>query len=104
MALLGGWHLAWRATHDMIRAERYLVQRSERRQGVQRVLADAVLLLETGEPASSPDEYVVVITATPQDLQCHVTYTDLGGVDWQVDVREATDVEVASLPSLPLSF
>ena len=104
VALLGGWALAWRATHDTIRAERFLVQRAERADGVQRALADAVLRLETGEPSSSPYECVQVVAGDPDDVSCHITFTQESLTAWSVEVREATEAEVLSLPSLPLTF
>lgn len=104
IGLLGGWFLAWSATHDAIRGERFLVQRAERGAGVQQALAQAVLLLETGTPWTSPFECIATVPASPEAYVCHVTYTQQAALEWSVEVREATDAEALTGTPMPPTF
>lgn len=102
---MGVWLLAWRATHDAIRVEKFNVGREVRRESVLEGLNQAVALLRTGRPPSDPYQAVVSVSGASTTYDCTVTYTsDIDQDHWIVEVDPATDEETGSLPALPSSF
>ena len=85
-----------------LRVERAREQARIRDEGSLHALAEAVDLLETGLPPSSP--YVASLTLTtslgPQVYT--ITYQDQGGGDWDIQARPPLPGE--SPPTLPATF
>lgn len=99
---MGYWAIAFRATGDCIRAERAMLLRQTRDQGVARALAAAVALLRTGTPAESPYECVVT---TDDGSKSTATYTrTLNDGEWTVEVHPATAEDISGLPAAPTTF
>ena len=98
------WALAYRATRDGIRAETVIVERERRDDGVTQALAEAIALLGTGTPASSPVSYIFVVGAPPDETSCTVIYTNTASKLWGIESRVATQAEIGTLPDAPASF
>ena len=102
---MGVWVLAWRATHDAIRVEKFSVGREVRRESSLEALSRGTALLRTGRPPSDPYQALVTVDGASTTYTCTVTYTsDIDQDHWIVDVRKATVEEQGSLPALPSSF
>ena len=102
---MGLWGLAWRATHDTIRTEKFEVRRAVRSEGVAAALAEGLLLLETGRPPSDPFQCVKTVANGTDSYACTLTYTSQGDQDhWEVTSRIATPDELQNLSPAPGTF
>jgi hypothetical protein len=104
-AVMGLWVTAWRATHDAIRTERFVVRRGIRAHSVQQALARGLALLQTGRPPTDPYACLVTLTHDGASWDCVVGFESQGNPnDWSVDVRLALEDEASGLPGMPASF
>ncbi len=99
------WSLSWRATHDAIRVERSLTWRDTHDTSVTRAAAIGLELLETGFPPTEDYTCIVTIVDGADVYECLLEYSI---VTWPwrrgLDVRLATDAEVAIYPAAPVTF
>lgn len=96
------WVVAWRATHDAIRVERFVDRRDEADATTLTAVANALALLETGTPSSDPYEAIdEPMPGKPQKVT--IGSGEFEG-EWVVEAVPADDEDVATLPTLPASF
>ena len=99
------WMLAWRATHDAIRIERFAVLRETRGHRVAEAAARFAAVLRTGRPPEDPYACKVTTDWQGEAKACVVEASSEGDADhWQVAARMATELESSTLDELPPSF
>ena len=105
MLAMAVWAIAFRATLDSIRVERFFVNRHERDSSVTRALAAATGLLQTGHPPTDPYSCIVTVVDGEVTYDCTVSYTKVGNPDtWFIESRPSTESELATLPPAPSTF
>lgn len=96
------WVVAWRATHDAIRVERFVKTRDRGDDTTLEAVAAALALLETGVP---PDDPFEALYENADGDVLKVTFDSDGDVLlWDVEAVAADDSDVATLPDLPATF
>jgi len=99
------WGLAWRATHDAIRVEGFVVQRDARARSVLPALAHGIALLRLGHPPTDPYECIDTVADGAETHACTLVFTSQGSSEtWRVDARLATEEEQSELPPMPATF
>src|SRR5690606_14670902 len=72
--LMALWLIAWQATHDGLRAERFDLARERRDVALVRALAAGLHLLETGEPPSDPYACLYTVVDGADTHEVTLTY------------------------------
>ena len=99
------WMLAWRATHDAIRIERFAVLREARGHRVAEAAARLAAVLRTGRPPEDPYACKVTTAWQGEVQACAVEASSEGDDDhWRIEARLATELEESTLTELPSSF
>jgi len=99
------WTLAWNATHETIHVEAVHELRAARDEGVTRVAAYGLGLLETGIPEQDPYECLVTITNGSGTFVGTLQFSSVVWPDtWTVSAWKATESELLMLPEAPASF
>jgi len=83
---LSFYSLAHRQVAAALRAETLSVSLEHRDEGGLHALAQAITLLETGDPPSTPYVCKTTITTTSGPREYAVTYTNVTGTEWTVDI------------------
>lgn len=99
------WALAFRATLDCIRVERFSVVRTERAETVARALATGVALLRTGEPPSDDYSCIVSLDDVEEEFFCTLLFESSEVAErWEITATVSTVEELTALPNVPESF
>jgi len=98
------WALAFRATLDCLRVDRFVVARQRRDNSVTRALA-AAGLLRTGHPPSRRYSCIFSLPYGEEVYKCTVRYLRAGDNDtWDLESTESTEAELMNLPDAPEEF
>lgn len=101
---LGVWLVVHRAANDTVTVQRSVVQRDRFEERITRALAYAAELLSAGRPAGANYAFVYAGQDVLGPFHTTVTLSRAGVASYDADAREATPVEIATLPLNPPGF
>ena len=101
---VGVWLVVHRATGDAMTVQRAVVERDRFETRITRALAYAAEMLRTGKPATGQYSFIYAGQDAQGPFHTTVTLARAGAVDYDTTAREATPVEIATLPVNPPAF